>query len=160
MTLQAKSQNNSHLVETQAGTKFIFWQRWLLAASIVLAVFGVLMAFLNRTTFFDIFNTQINPIFWGTTNIPAGAAAFQGFVYGVAGAITAGWGITLAFIAHYAFKQQEKWAWICILESVLVWYLIDTFISVQFNVYFNAISNTVFLTVFLLPLIFTRKDFK
>jgi hypothetical protein len=159
MTLQAKSQNAESNLASGTGS-FIFWQRWLLVAADLLILFGIVMTFLNNTVLFSLFNTQINPIFWGTAEMPTAAAQFQGWIYGVAGAILIGWGIFMAFIAYYPFKQREKWAWNCILTGMLVWYLIDTFISLQFNVVFNAISNTVFLIIFLLPLIFTRKDFQ
>ena len=159
MTIQTKSQNaESNLVSGKG--HFIFWQRWLLVAANLLILFGIVMAFLNNTALFALFNTQINPIFWGAGDMPAAAVQFQGWIYGVAGAIVIGWGIFLAFIAYYPFKQREKWAWNCILIGMLAWYLVDTFISLQFNVVFNAISNTVFLIIFLLPLIFTRKDFR
>lgn len=159
MTLQAKSQNSQANLASGTGS-FIFWQRWLLVAADLLILFGIVMAFLSNTAAFALFNTQINPLFWGAVEVPTAAAQFQGWIYGVLGAVVIGWGIFLAFIAYYPFKKQEKWAWNCIFTSILAWYIIDTYISLQFNIVFNAISNTVFLIIFLLPLIFTRKDFQ
>ena len=161
MTLQTKShKTEAHLHQADTPANFLFWQRWLVVTSELLIIFGLVMAFLNRTIAFDLFNSQINPIFWGAADIPAGAWAFQGWIYGVAGAIVVGWGIFLFYLARYPFKQQEKWAWNCIFTGLLVWYVVDTFISVQFKVYFNAISNTVIFIPMILPLIFTRKYFQ
>ncbi len=71
----------------------------------------------------------------------------------------AGWGVFVTFIAHVPFKRKEKWAWTCLLTGVLVWFCLDTAISLQFRVYFNVVFNTAFLVAALVPLGFSRKDF-
>ncbi|MFQ5611946.1 MAG: hypothetical protein ACE5H9_07405 [Anaerolineae bacterium] len=161
MTIQAKSPNVSEMQPAQRAGKFLFWQRWLVVVSLALTAFGLFMAFFNRTPLFNLlFNHQIDPVFWGSAEVPPGAAAFQGWIYGVLGAVIAGWGTFLIFIAAHPFKQREKWAWNCILAGLLVWYVIDTFISLQFKVVFNAILNTALFIPMILPLVFTRKDFE
>jgi hypothetical protein len=159
MTLQVKAQNaKSNLLFGLE--KFIFWQRWLLIFSLLLVDLGLYMAFLKGTIYFALFDNLINPVFWASTMAPASVAGFQEWIYGVLGATLAGWGTFLAFMAYYPFKQKEKWAWNCILAGVLVWYLPDTFTSLQFGVYFNAVGNTVLFILLMLPLLFTRKDFQ
>jgi len=138
---------------------FSFWQKWLFAAGLLIAAFGILMAFFNGTFLFQIMNSQINPVFWGAVNISESDADFQKFIYGVLGATMAGWGIFIAFLARYPFRNRERWAWNCITAGMLIWYSIDTSISLYFNVYFNAALNTLILIVFALPLLFTRKHF-
>ncbi|NOZ49451.1 MAG: hypothetical protein GXP37_05295 [Chloroflexi bacterium] len=105
------------------------------------------------------FNRQIDPTFWGLSELSENTGKFQAWVYGVLGAMISGWGIFLAFIAHYPFKAKEQWAWNCIGTGFIVWFVIDTFISAQFHVGFNVIINIVFLLFVLLPLLFTRKHF-
>ena len=56
---------------------FIFWSRWLLVVSIVVAVFGTFMALFNGTAAFGIFNDQINPVFWESDRIPEAANALS-----------------------------------------------------------------------------------
>ncbi|MBU0493992.1 MAG: hypothetical protein KKA73_30200 [Chloroflexi bacterium] len=139
---------------------FSFWQRWLLVVSFIIIVFGVAMALLNGTAVFDLlFNNQISPVFWGAETIPDVGIRFQQWIYGVLGATVAGWGVFLAFIAHYPFKAREKWAWNCVLIGLLLWYLIDTPISLYFGVVFNAVFNTLLLVLAIPPLVFTRKHF-
>ena len=80
-------------------------------------------------------------------------------MYGVLGATLAGWGVFVAFIAHYSFKKKEKWAWNCILAGPLLWFVVDTAISLNFKVYFNAAFNTALFAAVVLPLWFSRKHF-
>ncbi len=140
-------------------THFSLWQRWLFAVGIVMSVFGVLLALFNATPLFALFDRQINPVFWGAADIPGGAREFKQWAYGVLGAMLAGWGVFMAFIAHYPFKRREMWAWNCIFAGLLVWFVIDTAISLNFKVYFNAAFNTVLFVMVMLPLAFSRKHF-
>ena len=139
---------------------FTFWQRWLFAAGLVIIAFGLLLAFLSQTPVFDLlFNNQINPVFWGQPAAPSQVAAFQGWIYGMLGSTVAGWGVFITFIAHYPFKNREKWAWDCLALGMSLWFLCDTAISLHFRVYFNAAFNLLLLIIVLLPLTFSRKAF-
>jgi len=138
---------------------FSFWQRWLFAFSLIVIVFGLGMALLNRTPLFAIFDGQVNPVFWRADSLPAGVNPFQGWIYGVLGATMAGWGVFLAFIARYPFRNRERWAWNALLMGLSLWYLTDTAISFYFGVVFNAIFNTVIFILAILPLFFTRREF-
>ncbi len=140
-------------------TNFLLWQRWLFIVSLIMSVFGVLLALFNATPLFALFDQQINPVFWSTVDIPASAKEFQKWVYGVLGATLAGWGVFVAFIAHYSFKKKEKWAWNCILAGLLLWFVVDTAISLNFKVYFNAAFNTALFVTVIVPLAFSRKHF-
>lgn len=139
--------------------RFSFWQRWLFVYGLMISIFGVFMAFFSGTIFFELFNNQINPVFWGVENIPATTRTFQGWLYGVSGSIMTGWGIFLTFIAYYPFKMKEKWSWNCLISGLLVWFVMDTSISVYFNVYFNVLFNSLIFILGLLPLVFTWKHF-
>ena len=123
-------------------SKFSFWQRWLFVVGLVIAAFGLVMALLNSTRVFELFNRQIDPVFWVDGAMPEAAARFRQWVYGAWGATVAGWGIFVAFIAHYPFRRREEWSWNCLAAGLLVWYLVDTAISLCFRVYFNAAFNS------------------
>ena len=138
---------------------FSFWQRWLFVVGILIAVFGILMTFLGGTSLFDVFNRQIDPVFWGSNVVEESARGFQGWIYGVWGATIAGWGIFVAFIAHYPFRNRERWAWNCLVAGILVWFVLDTSLSIFHKVYFNAAFNTALLLLAMLPIILTRKYF-
>jgi hypothetical protein len=87
--------------------RFLFWQRWLFVVSLLITLFGVVMALLNGTGLFDLFNRQIDPVFWGTQDIADEAKNFQRWVYGAWGATIAGWGVMVGFIAYSPFRKRE-----------------------------------------------------
>lgn len=128
-------------------------------SSVIIVLFGLVIAFLNSTPLFEIFDRQINPVFWGSTNLAEEAERFQSWVYSVLGATVAGWGITLFFIARCPFQTKQKWAWMCIITAMLVWYMADTTLSLHFGVIINAIINTCLFMLVVLPLIMTYKQF-
>ncbi|MFZ5908582.1 MAG: hypothetical protein ACOYYU_01030 [Chloroflexota bacterium] len=139
---------------------FDFWQKWLFTTSVIVAVFGLALAFFNHTPLFDaLFNDHIDPQFWGGAALTPESLLFQRWIYGVLGATVAGWGVLLAFLARTAFRKRERWAWNGIAGSMLLWYLLDTAISLQFRVTFNAAFNTLLLVLVALPLAFTRRYF-
>jgi hypothetical protein len=140
-------------------TGFSFWQRWLLVVSLLISLFGILMTFLSGSIVFDLFNHLINPVFWKSSPIEDNAQRFQQFVYGVLGAVMAGWGVFMSFIAHYPFRNKEKWAWNCIVAGTIVWFVLDNSISLYQNVYLNAIGNTGLFILVMLPIVFTKKSF-
>ena len=138
---------------------FNFWQKWLFGFGVYLILFGLILTFFSQSTLMNyIFNNQIDPTFW-STSLPESAKKFQAWIYGVLGAVICGWGIFLSFIAHYPFKAKEPWSWYCIGVGFVVWFLVDTFITIYYQVGFNVIVNITFLLFVLLPLIFTKKYF-
>jgi hypothetical protein len=141
--------------------RFDFWQKWLFIVAVVMAVFGLSLAFFSQSAAFDLlFNNQINPGFWGQGQVASQVATFQGWIYGILGATVAGWAICLGFIAWYPFRQRQLWAWHCVAWCLSVWYILDTGLSLYFGVYFNAVFNTILLVAGLLPVLFTRKEFQ
>lgn len=139
--------------------KFKFWQRWLLIVAIFVTLFGVFMALFNSTPLFKLFNDRIDPVFWGSQDPSTSALIFRTWVYGVWGATVAGWGLTLAFLAHHSYKRRERWARSALILGLALWYLLDTGFSINFGVYFNAMFNTLLLLLAGLPLAFTWKEF-
>lgn len=140
-------------------TKFSFWQKWLLILGILISVFGIAMALLSGTPLFGLFNRQIDPAFWGANAVDSAPQQFKGWIYGVWGATIAGWGIFLTFVAHFAFSRREKWAWNCVALGLLVWFILDTSLSIIYKVYFNVVFNVALIIFAGLPLAFTRRDF-
>ena len=140
--------------------KFPFWQKWLLAVSIIMLGFGILLALLNGTFLFDWMNNGINPPFWQDAGLITPAIhAYQQWTIGLLGTVMACWGLTVAFIAHYPFRRLENWAWFCVALGVGLWFVMDESLSLFYRVYFNALFNLVFLAMLVLPLAFSRRHF-
>ena len=137
-----------------------FWQRWLLAITILIIIFGILLITLSESALFNwLFNNRTEAIFWPDTPITAGMIQFQRWLYGVLGTVMIGWGITMAFILAVPFHRGERWSWYSITFSIGSWYFLDTAVSIIYQATFNAVLNTLILLLFLLPLFFTWKPF-
>ncbi len=140
--------------------QFNFWQKWLLVVGIYLAVFGLYLTFFSQSGLMDfLFNRHIDPNFWQGTELPENAEKFQGWIYGVLGAVITGWGTLIAFWAHYPFKTRERWAWNGLALATILWYCADTAISAMYGVGFNVVFNTVMFFLLATPLVFTKKHF-
>lgn len=129
-----------------------FWATWLFAVVVALSVFGVALALLSATPLFELFHRQIDPVFWGTQLLSSATRAYQQWIYGVLGAVLAGWGTTLAFVAWGPFRARQRWAWWCLGLGLVLWGIIDTSLSLAFGVTFNVTFNLVILLATLLPL--------
>ena len=141
-------------------SRFLFWQKWLLALGGVIVVFGLALAVFNQTPVFDVlFNRQVNPTFWTEAEITPQIRAFQQWAYGVLGATMAGWGVFVVFIAHEPFRRRERWAWNCLAFGIGLWFMVDTTLSIAANVIFNVAFNSLLLVLVLLPVLATRSYF-
>ena len=138
-----------------------FWWKWLFGVGLLLVVFGLILAFFNQSSVMNsLVNDRINPTFWRNyEELPEGYIRFQSWIYGVLGATLSGWGVFVMFIARYPFKAKEKWAWNCLFAGLLLWFLVDTVISVNFLVILNVIVNIILFLLMLVPLIASRKHF-
>lgn len=139
---------------------FNFWQKWLLTVGIYLVGFGLFLTFYSQSSLMDfLFNKQIDPIFWVNAELSENTLKFQGWIYGVLGAVIAGWGTLIAFWAFYPFKTRERWAWNGLAFGTGIWYCADTAISAIYGVTFNIAFNTIMLVLLAAPLVFTKKYF-
>ncbi|WP_424359699.1 hypothetical protein [Methanocella sp. MCL-LM] len=139
---------------------FSFWQKWLLAVSGIIIFFGLVIALLSWSPVFVVFNTLVNGTFWPGTGPDESIQRFTLWAYGMLGATMAGWGLTLAFIVNGPFGKKEKWSRDAIAAGVVLWFVIDTFMSVYTGAYFNVGVNVLVLVLAGLPLLMTLKEFK
>ncbi len=140
---------------------FSFWQRWLLIASVGITGLGLIMTFFSQTPFFDaVMNNPVNAAFWNTEIVSEQIRAFQQWIYAVLGMTVAGWGVFIGFIAHIPYKKKERWAWVCIITGMTLWFVVDTSFSAYFRVYLNVALNIGLYLLVMLPVFFTRKHFQ
>lgn len=140
-------------------TRFTFWRYWLLVACVSMILLGLLMVFFNQHPLFVSFNEPIHKVFWPSDDLTPAIINFQRWVYGTWGAAIAAMGVFAVFLAQQGFAQREKWARDCLAAAILVWYVLDTMVSLLSGVVANAIFNTVCLVGFSLPLLFTWRYF-
>ena len=139
---------------------FKFWTVWLMVAAFTMSAFGVLMVLFVGTPLFGGLTEQIDQAFWPSGPAAAGLLEYQRWVYGVWGATVTGFGVLAALVGGNAFARQDRWARDALVVAVLLWYLMDTIVSLTFRVWVNAAFNTFVLALFALPLAFTWGLFK
>ncbi len=140
-------------------SRFRFWQQWLFWACVSTVLLGVTLTFFD-TRLLPGFPQAMNRILWGTPDMPAEVATYHRFVHAVLGATIASWATVLAFVAYHPFRSRERWAWWCILVALVVWFPLDTALSLYFGLWPNAVFNVAALLFIGTPLIFTRRAFQ
>jgi hypothetical protein len=87
---------------------------------------------------------------------PANPAAFDlqavRFGLGLQGALTIGWALTMMALVRAAETLGAP-VWRALTFALLIWYAIDSAISVATGMGFNAISNTLLVIAYLVPVL-------
>ncbi len=76
------------------------------------------------------------------------------FAFGLMGALTLGWGVSMMAMVALAHTHGAP-VWRSLTASVLVWYVIDSAISVLTGFPLNAVSNTLLTVGYLIPVLVT-----
>lgn len=138
-----------------------FWSNWLIGVSVIGIVFGVLLMLpggLQTMLAQWSYETVVGP---GTfAELTEAEMASQRLLYGIASAVMIGWFTMIAWISAIPFRRGERWAWLAIDSSLLVWFVLDSAISVQNGMPQNVLLNLVFLVLFAIPLATTWRQFE
>jgi len=138
---------------------FHAWQRVLLAFTMLMALFGLVLALGSGSALFAPLHRHVDGVFWPDASMPAPAARFRHWGYGVLGSTIAGFGVVASFVVAVPFRRREVWAWWAVLLAILVWYVPDTALSAYHGVFVNVAFNTVVLAAIVVPTLATRKFF-
>lgn len=129
-----------------------FWRTWTIGWCWAVGFFGVILA----ASAFDATSGPTR-LLLGLLNdrVTFDPDAHTRFSLAVLGAVTIGWSLTLlaAIQAAHQLGDQARPIWVLVTSSVVVWYVIDTALSLATGFGLNAIPNTIFLAMFLLPII-------
>lgn len=132
----------------------------MVVVSLYHVLFGLLLAFFSQSPLMDtLLNQYFDPVFWPDNQLTTGTFQYKAWSSAVLGAVIAGWGLLLAFIAWHPFRLREKRAWYSIAVAVIVWFVGDTTCSLYYGVTANAEFNVFTLILFALPLLFSWKYF-
>lgn len=138
-------------------TTFQFWRKWLSAVNGLIVVLGLLIAFAGNSLLFDLHNQWSGRVFFGEEGITAEVLRFKNWLFGIIGATIAGYHLLMVMLSEYAFRRREKWAWQAMSVSLLLWFIVDSGISLYYGAVHNVILiNLVALLLIGLPLLATR----
>ncbi|MBA7590657.1 hypothetical protein ES708_32785 [subsurface metagenome] len=136
-----------------------FWMGWLKITIIIIIIAGILLIILGNTAYAEILNKQINRVFYSGRIPEQSVLLMKGWLLGVSGAVMAGWGSSMLYIVYHPFKKREKWAWRSIFYPLLLWYLLDSIVSLYYGAVFNVTINTILFLQIIAPLLFLRNLF-
>jgi hypothetical protein len=130
-----------------------FWQNWLLVWALGVSLFGLVLA-AGAFASTDMLTRALFQLFGAP--LPTAMDMHHRFAIGLMGAVSMGWGLTflIAFKALFALEPAKAAPlWRLTLFAVIIWYLIDSAISLATGIGMNAVSNTVLLILLLIPII-------
>ena len=97
-----------------------------------------------------------NLLFFGRATAPDGfsteAMAYIVFLYGVLGAVLAGFAVALLAIARGPLRRGERWAWWSMVGALATWFVLDVGFSFWTGFWANALLNMAFGAALFLPL--------
>ena len=127
------------------------WKDWLLVWAIGVTLFGLVLAGgayaatdMPTRTLFQFFGSPL----------PLVMDEYHRFAIGLMGAVTMGWGLTYvaAFKALFTLEPAKAAPiWRMLVLGSLVWFVVDSTISVVTGIWMNAVSNTILLILLLIP---------
>ncbi len=136
-----------------------FWSEWLKITMLIVLIAGILLTLMSNIIPVNFIDKLINKNFFHGVPPDASVIMLKNWFLGVSGAVMAGWGSSMLFVVSYPFRHKEKWAWQCIFYPVILWYVLDTSISLYFGVIFNVIINSILFLQIIAPLMFLRNSF-
>ena len=71
----------------------------------------------------------------------------------ILGAVMMGWSMTMLTVVQIGFTQTEIHVWRPLTGAILLWWIVDSTISIALNTPINAVSNTGFLALYLVPVL-------
>ncbi len=140
--------------------QFIFWQKWLTYANVMTILVGILVAFAGNSFVFEIHNDYTREVFFNGTEFSPEILNFKNWLFGIIGGSIVGFHVLMILISENAFKKKEPWAYKAMWLGLLIWFFIDSGISLYYGAIHNVVLiNLAALILIGLPLIMTRKAF-
>ena len=135
-----------------------FWQRWLIATTVFVLVFGIAMVVIPEPM-----QRMLSLVYYSSPEsidaFEAPAVAYTMLLQGVLGAVMFGWGVAFLLVLLGPFRRGSREGWTIIAVSLVAWFIPDTTISLLSGFWQNAVFNLVFLVPFAIPLVATRRTF-
>lgn len=136
-----------------------FWSEWLKITMLIVITAGLLLALISNLIQIQFINKMIDDVFFLGIQPEEHVNMLKNWLFGVSGAVMAGWGCSMYYIVNHAFRHRERWAWRCIFYPVIIWYILDSSISFYYGVTFNVIINSILMLQIMAPLLFLRNQF-
>lgn len=112
---------------------------WFRIVTAILSLFGLFFVFFGLRVFSDVV-----PLIPHEVLLPWTSALY--------GTIMVGWGVTLFFVGHIAFRRKDPELKKALLAGLTAWLALEAAASVWFGVWFNVGVDIVVFMLFAIPL--------
>lgn len=140
-------------------TNLNFWWRWLVAADIIVIVFGAAQALLP-----DLIRQGFSLLVFGSASyvdtFPQDAIRYITLTHAVMGSAMIGWGVSMMYTLLTQFRNGEWTGWVSIAIAMTLWFIPDTAMSILTGFWQNAVLNVGFILLFVIPLAATYRTFR
>ncbi len=140
-------------------TNLNFWWRWLVAADIIVIVFGAAQALLP-----DLIRQGFSLLVFGSASyvdtFPQDAIRYITLTHAVMGSAMIGWGVSMMYTLLTQFRTGEWTGWVSIAIAMTLWFIPDTAMSILTGFWQNAVLNVGFILLFVIPLAATYRTFR
>ncbi len=128
------------------------WNAVLLVAVLLIGLYGFVMVVAPHL----VGNRLFGPLGFGLDRVGDVSATeldYVAFLMRVLGAVIVGWMAALAGLVIGPLSRREPWAWWTITGSLVLWFVVDTGMSVAVGEIEHAVFNTAFLVAVTIPLV-------
>lgn len=132
-----------------------FWWRWLVAATVAVAAFGLVLVVAPAPTR-RLFGLLLFSSGDRLDQLGAPAVAYVSLTHAVLGAVMFGWSVALLAVIAGPFRRGSRAAWRTVAISLAAWFVPDTAFSLWSGFWPNAVLNLGLAVVFAIPLAATR----
>ena len=94
--------------------------------------------------------------FWYMDDVPDIAAPIMNQLAAMLGATMTSWGFAMGCLVVGPIRRREAWAWRCVVASVGLWFVVDTYLSWRHGVWINVAFNIAALAMMGIPLSMVR----
>lgn len=134
------------------------WDRILLGLIVLTAAYGLAMVAAGALVGDQLFDRLgFGPADGGLRG--ESQRSYVRFIFGVLGSVIVGWMTLLGFVTAGPFQRRELWSWFALLSSVVVWFLLDTGMSLALGWNTHALFNVPFALALATPILALRPQF-
>lgn len=127
--------------------------RWLLIVATLHVIGGVALAFEMPEFIWQAYQQDLYRVFTINNSQPENIENLVSMIVRLFGPTVASWGLLMIYLIRQIFLFQDKVAWAFLISSLLMWFLLDTSISLSFGVMSHLWINSLAFVVILMPLL-------
>ncbi len=128
-----------------------FWRNWLAVWSVGVVLFGMILVLAGFEETLTLPQFILDHMY---SHGPVLVTEPLRFAIGLLGAVTLALGLLVyvAVRAATALGPAGRPIWLLVVQTLLIWYVVDSVISCANGFVLNAVSNTIFIILLLVPI--------